>query len=201
MIKNKDGSYNKFSLLIFSLIILVGIGIIVSLIFQTDTLPDIGLNIVLMFIGIIVAGLAARSAYRIYKGNNSNPIKIMGTIPVKNNPPTAPLEIKKLEVKESKSIERTIGHSTNIVSLVITLIVAAATLMIGMTVANSMMQAIQESIPTTTNSTFNTQMTQITDNVGTAFNFLALGLLVMSVVAIIAFISQMVGGDGRRDIY
>ena len=79
----------------------------------------------------------------------------------------------------------------NLVSVILTVVIAAVTLMIGLVVFGN----IESSMPTSglSSNIINT-MNTVTANTGTAFNFLALGLFIMAATFIIAIIAGSLGG-------
>jgi flagellar biosynthesis protein FlhB len=81
---------------------------------------------------------------------------------------------------------------SGIMTMVLTLVVGAVVLMIGTTIANSMIQALPE-LPA--NSPMSTSMTAVTENVSTAFNFAAIGMFVIAAVGIIVMLSNVMGSS------
>lgn len=83
------------------------------------------------------------------------------------------------------------GQGINMVSLLLTVVIAAVTLMVGLVVAGNIMN----SLPQTSTSSAMTAATQtIADNAGTAFNFVALGMFVLAAVFIIGIVAGTLGG-------
>jgi hypothetical protein len=209
MIRNKDGSYNKFSLLIISLIVIIGIGIVGSTLITESPTIDV---MSLAYIGLFISG-----ALTIYYGKKVF-FKSKPTITHMMQTSTPTLTPSKMEIVEVHSpeqsiiedkpirIERPIKKSyeestrsgfglTGLTSMIITLVIAAVTLMIGMSIANSMLQALPE-LPS--NSPMSPSLTSVTENVSTAFNFAAIGLFVIATVGVIMMVSNVIKRD---DIY
>jgi hypothetical protein len=204
MIKNKDGSYNKFSLLIISLIIIIGIGIVGSTLITESPTIDV---MSLAYIGLFISGILT-----IYYGKKvffkpKPTITHMLQTPTSTPDPT-PSDIQIIKPDPSPftvgydepiRIERPVRRSreeptgsgfglTGLTSMIITLVIAAVTLMIGMSVANSMLQALPE-LPS--NSPMSTSLTSVTENVSTAFNFAAIGLIVIATGGLIMVMSNI----------
>jgi uncharacterized membrane-anchored protein len=214
MIKNKDGSYNKFSLLILGAIAIIALGIIISMIFQSsvsidsNTLPIIGL--------IVSGGIAAYYGYKIIWKNKPikssmdsiavRPEETPSQTPSKRVTPSSyvePIPMRKIDMnKIDKDIDDSIkayekrkptsGSGTGIISAVITLIVAGVGLYICSTVVGSMLSAMPE-LPE--GSALATTQTEVVNNLGAAFNFMGLGILVISVMIIVGLMTKMISGD------
>jgi|WetSurMetagenome_2_1015567.scaffolds.fasta_scaffold111366_2 hypothetical protein len=205
MIKNKDGSYNKISLLIISLIIVIGVGIVGSLVVTESPTIDV---MSLAYIGLIVSG-----GLTIYYGKKvffkSKPI--VTSMPQTSIPIPSPSKMEIIEthqgqftvedepIRIEKPIKQPREESTKsgfslsgIMTMVLTLVVGAVVLMIGTTIANSMIQALPE-LPA--NSPMSTSMTAVTENISTAFNFAAIGLFVIAAVGIILMLSNVMGSS------
>jgi hypothetical protein len=199
MIKNKDGSYNKFSLLIISLIIIIGVGIVGSTLITESPTIDV---ISLAYIGLFISGaLTIYYGKKVFFKPKSNITHMMQT----STPTSTPSKMKIVEVHspehftvedEPIRIERPIKKSyeestrsgfglSGLTSMILTLVIGAVTLMVGMTIMNSMLQALPE-LPS--NSPMSTSLTSVTENVGTAFNLAAIGLVVIAIVGIIMMV-------------
>jgi len=215
MIKNKDGSYNKFSLLILGAIAIITLGIIISIIFQSsisidsNTLPIIGL--------IVSGGIAAYYGYKIIWKNkpiksSMNSIAVhpeeipSQTPPIKRVTPSSyvePIPVHKVDMnKIDKEIDDSIkayekrkstsGSGIGIISAVITLLIAVVTLYVGSIVVGSVVSSMPE-IPE--GSAFATTQTELTNTLGTAFNFMGLGIFVLSIMIIIGLMTKMIQAD------
>jgi len=80
----------------------------------------------------------------------------------------------------------------DMVSLILTVVIAAVTMMVGLVVVANM----ESSMPSITTSVLSTSLTNVLNNTGTAFNFLALGLFVLAAVFIIGIVAGVLGkGD------
>ena len=79
----------------------------------------------------------------------------------------------------------------DMVSLILTVVIAAVTMMVGLVVVANM----ETSMPDITNSVLSTSMTSVMENTGTAFNFLALGLFVLAAVFIIGIVAGVLGNN------
>jgi len=208
MIKNKDGSYNKFSILIISLIVIIGVGIVGSLVITESPTIDV---MSLAYIGIFISG-----ALTIYYGKKVffKPKPIVTSMPQTSTPIPAPSKMEIIEthqgqftvedepIRIEKPIEKPREASTRsgfnisgIMTMVLTLVVGVVVLMIGTTISNSMIQALPE-LPA--NSPMSSSLTSVTENVSTAFNFAALGLFVLATMGIIMMMSNLFRRD---DIY
>lgn len=210
MIKNKDGSYNKISLGILFAIAIIGIVMLASVLI-TDK-PDIDFTTAIAYCGMITCALLIfYFGNRILsKSKSSTPV----SIPVKNEPSrvinpitiTTPIEVEKIHtptryeidkrmdqliLESNTKITRRSGSSFNIISGIVTIVIAAITLMVGV----SLIGSIQSSMPLPQNSQWSTTMTDVTNTVSTSFNFLGLALLVLSVM----FIIGLVGGIVRSE--
>jgi lipoprotein signal peptidase len=90
---------------------------------------------------------------------------------------------KKMFKKEEGQID--------MVSLILTVVIAAVTMMVGLVVVANM----ESSMPDITTSVLSTSMTSVMENTGTAFNFLALGLFVLAAVFIIGIVAGVLGNN------
>jgi len=80
----------------------------------------------------------------------------------------------------------------DMVSLILTVVIAAVTMMVGLVVVANM----ERSMPSISTSVLSTSLTNVLNNTGTAFNFLALGLFVLAAVFIIGIVAGVLGkGD------
>lgn len=88
----------------------------------------------------------------------------------------------------------------DMVSLILTVVIAAVTMMVGLVVVANM----ESSMPSITLSVLSTSLTNVLNNTGTAFpeqscvltqvqNFLALGLFVLAAVFIIGIVAGVLG--------
>ena len=77
----------------------------------------------------------------------------------------------------------------DMVSLILTVVIAAVTMMVGLVVVANM----ENSMPSITTSVLSTSLTNVLNNTGTAFNFLALGLFVLAAVFIIGIVAGVLG--------
>lgn len=209
MIKNKDGSYNKISFGILVAIGIIGIAMLASVLI-TDK-PEIDFVTALSYGGMITCLLLI-----FYFGNrilSKSKSSTPSSIPIKNDPTkpiipitvTAPIEVEKTPVTRyeidkrmdklisdsNTKISRRSGSSFNIVSGIVTLVIAAVILMVGVGIIGS----IQSSMPIPQNSQWSTTMTDVTNTVSTSFNFLGVALLVLSVLSIIGFIGGIMRSE------
>lgn len=189
MIKNKDGSYNKFSILILSLIGLIGIGIIGS------TLLDNSVSITttnLAYIGLIISG-----GLTIYFGKKvflkPKPVQSYQVQPQPVKPVSEFTVEDDDEPKERNYISNTRTSSgfglSGITTLIVSLVIGGIMLMVGTVVINSMMQALPE-LPSK-NPEMSSSVTQITGTVSSAFNIAALGLIVIAAFGLIATLMKV----------
>lgn len=201
MIKNKDDSYNKFSLLIISLIVIIGVGIVESTLITESPTIDV---MSLAYIGLFISGVLT-----IYYGKKVF-FKPKPTITHMTQTSTPPLTPSKMEIIETHQGQFTVEDEpivkierikrphekptgsgfglSGLTSMILTLVVGAVTLMVGMVVMNSMMQALPE-LPS--NSPMSSSLTSVTENVGTAFNFAAIGMVVIAAVGLIMIVSNV----------
>ena len=205
MIKNKDGSYNKFSLLIISLIIIIGVGIVGSLVVTESPTIDV---MSLAYIGLIVSG-----GLTIYYGKKVffKPKPIVSSMPQTSTPIPTPSKMEIIEthqgqftvedepVKIEKPTPIHYEESTRsgfglsgITTMILTLVIGAVTLMVGMSIMNSMIQALPQ-LPS--NSPMSSSLTSVTENVSTAFNLAAIGLVVMGAIGIIMMVINVTSHD------
>lgn len=179
MIKNKDGSYNKFSLLIISLIGIIGIGIIGStLITEPQTIDPMPLA----YIGLIISG-----GLTIYYG------KKVFLKPKSNIQLSLKKEEEVFTVEEIKPIKETYRESSGfglrgIASMVLALVIGGFGLMIGSVVINSMIQALPE---IQSNDPMSSSVTQVTGTVSSAFNIASLMLIVFAVMGLISVLFKI----------
>lgn len=200
MIKNKDGSYNKFSILIISLIIIIGAGMVGSTLIKEPPTIDV---MSLAYVGLVISG-----GLTIYYGKkvffkpkptithmmqSSTPDKIV------NVRPSIPLIVKdddiiKIErpVKKPYVEPKQSGFGLSMVSMIMTLVIGAVVLIIGMTIANSMVQALPK---LSSDSPMSTSLVGVTETMSTAFNFAALGLIVIAAAGLIMMVSKVVSND------
>jgi nitrate reductase NapE component len=205
MIKNKDGSYNKFSLLIISLIVIIGVGIVGStLITESPTIDGMSLA----YIGLFISG-----ALTIYYGKKVffKPKPTITHVMQTSTPPTPskmeivevhshePFTVEDEPIIKIEKIKRPREEPTGsgfglsgLTSMIVTLVIGSITLMVGMVVMNSMIQALPE-LPS--NSPMSSSLTSVTENVGTAFNFAAIGLFVIAAVGMILMLSNVISRD------
>lgn len=202
MIKNKDGSYNKFSLLIVSLIIVIGVSIVGSTLLEESPTIDI-MNVA--YIGLFISGV-----FTIYYGKKvffkpkptithvmqtSSPSKMevaevhsSEQFTVENEPI---VKIEKIKRPREEPTGSGFGLS-GMAGMVITLVIGAVTLMVGMTVLNSMMQALPD-LPS--GSPMSTSLTSITENASTAFNLAAIGMFVIAAITILMTMTTLMRSD------
>lgn len=179
MIKNKDGSYNKFSLLILSLIGLIGIGIIGSTLITESFDID---PMILAYMGLIVSG-----GLIIYYG------KKVFLKPKLNNQQILKEEV--FTVEEIRPVKETYKESSSnfglsgITSMVLALVIGGVGLMVGTVVINSMMQALPE-LPSN-NPEMSSSVTQITGTVSSAFNIASISLIIFGVMGMIAALTRL----------
>jgi hypothetical protein len=206
MIRNKDGSYNKFSLLIISLIIIIGVGIVGSTLITESPTIDV---MSLAYIGLFISG-----GLTIYYGKKVffKPKPIITSMPQTSISISTPSKIEVVEthsqaqftvedepIVKIEKIKRPHEESTGsgfglsgLTSMILTLVIGAVTLMVGMVVMNSMIQALPE-LPS--NSPMSSSLTSVTENVGTAFNLAAIGLVVIAAVGLIMMLSNVISHD------
>jgi len=79
----------------------------------------------------------------------------------------------------------------DMVSLILTVVIAAVTMMVGLVVVANM----ETSMPSLATSQLSTSMDSVMTNTGTAFNFLALGLFVLAAVFIIGIVAGVLGNN------
>jgi hypothetical protein len=77
----------------------------------------------------------------------------------------------------------------DMVSLILTVVIAAVTMMVGLVVVANM----ESSMPSISGSVLSSSLTSVLTNTGTAFNFLALGLFVLAAVFIIGIVAGVLG--------
>lgn len=82
-----------------------------------------------------------------------------------------------------------IDGGIDMVSLILTVVIAAVTMMVGLVVVANM----ESSMPSISTSVLSTSLTSVLTNTGTAFNFLALGLFVLAAVFIIGIVAGVLG--------
>ena len=82
-----------------------------------------------------------------------------------------------------------IDGGIDMVSLILTVVIAAVTMMVGLVVVANM----EASMPSITTSVLSTSLQNVLTNTGTAFNFLALGLFVLAAVFIIGIVAGVLG--------
>jgi hypothetical protein len=100
--------------------------------------------------------------------------------------------------REFRRIEQEYEHPQkkggfDMVSLIITVVIAAVTLMIGLVVIGNMTSAVS-SIPEAT-PTVQEVVAQASSTAGTAFNLAALGLFIMAAVFIVSIMANVLGGS------
>jgi hypothetical protein len=79
----------------------------------------------------------------------------------------------------------------DMVSLILTVVIAAVTMMVGLVVVANM----ETSMPDISNSALSSSLDSVMENTGTAFNFLALGLFVLAAVFIIGIVAGVLGNN------
>ena len=200
MIKNKDGSYNKFSLLILSLIAITVIGIIGSIILQ---IPEIIINdniqIIIIFTGIIIIG--SWIYFILYKKYKKNILSVSYTTssisPIQIHKNIEPIQ-PSIQIHEPIKIVPTIPKSTKldiseiqpthyglpIVHIVIAIFVGTVTIMIGSIIINSMINAIPN---LQTNSAFASTQTEIINTIGNTFTLGGIALLLIPLILIMSY--------------
>jgi hypothetical protein len=182
MIKNKDGSYNKFSLLIIFLIGIIGTGIIGSTLI-TET-PNVD-PMILAYIGLIISG-----GLTLYYGKKVF-FKSKPNIQTVEDKPIVKIE-ERIKIPREEPTGSGFGIS-GITSMIITLVIAGVGLMIGTAVLNSMLQALPE--VSSDNPTMSSSMAQVTGTVSSAFNIAAIGLLVLGLIGMIAMLKGFMFTD------
>lgn len=89
----------------------------------------------------------------------------------------------------SANMFKKVDGGIDMVSLILTVVIAAVTMMVGLVVVANM----ESSMPSITTSVLSTSLTNVLNNTGTAFNFLALGLFVLAAVFIIGIVAGVLG--------
>lgn len=216
MFKNKDGSYNKIQLLIISLIAIIGIDVVLSSLFVSED-PLKLLSISLLIVCAMFIPITAMSLFK--KPQTTNPVVekpiipeikkpevvipnqkeiILTTSPEVNNAleyfreqseKQIPIEKPTTSQPIIKPYEPSRGSGIDMVSLIMTVVIAAVTMMIGLVVVSN----LQAALPEMPSAQFSTQTTALTENLGTAFNFLAIGLFVLAAVFIIGIVAGVLG--------
>ena len=79
----------------------------------------------------------------------------------------------------------------DMVALILTIVIAAITMMVGLIIVANM----ESNMPTITNSALSGSLTSVMNNTGTAFNFLALGIFVLAAVFIIGIVAGALGSN------
>ena len=198
MFKNKDGSYNKFQILIVSLITIIGIGIIGSTLI-TET-PDVD-STTIAIIGLITSGgLAFYYGKKVFfkpkptishMMQTSTPSNMrviethQGQFTVEDEPIVKIEKIKKPREEPTGSGFGLSGLS----ALVISLVIAGVGLMVGTVVLNSLMQALPE---VSSNSPMSSSATSISESVSSAFNIATIGMLCITMVGIVIMFRSLI---------
>jgi len=185
MFKNKDGSYNKISIILSALIILITIGIIGSTIYQTTEIPSVD-QTQLIIIGLI--GITLLIAYimkdTIIKKlfNHTKQIET----PITNKiDPYIQQTIKKNASTQEAPKEKPSG-SWSIISLIVTFITGGTIFLISGTILNSILTSMP-AIPATSELT--SAQTNITNTVATALDLIPMIVIVSGAVIIISAMS------------
>jgi len=190
MFKNKDGSYNKISIILSALIILITIGIIGSTIYQTTEIPSVD-QTQLIIIGLI--GITLLIAYimkdTIIKKlfNHTKQIET----PITNKiDPYIQQTIKKNASTQEAPKEKPSGSwgigSWGIISLIVTFITGGTIFLISGTILNSILTSMP-AIPATSELT--SAQTNITNTVATALDLIPMIVIVSGAVIIISAMS------------
>jgi hypothetical protein len=175
MLKNKDGSYNKISITILLSILVIGLGILIS------SLLSIGEDTILsIFILLSIISISGLLCYTFITKRKKNVIHHTVTVqPVVNHP-----SIKSFE-SQIKLIKK---PSIDLITPLITLIIAAITFIVGFSIVNSMMSAIP-TLPE--GSEFNTQQAALNGTMASALNIFPIIIIIMATAPIIYFLFNL----------
>lgn len=198
MLKNKDGSYNKISITIVLSILVIGLGIIISSLLSID--ENILLSIFILLAIISISGLLC---YTFITKRKKNVVHHTITVqPVINQPAikeehhdTNTIKSEEPKIKLVKKSSSNFEY-TNLISPLITFIIAIVTFMVGFSIVNSMMAAMP-TLPE--GSELATQQTALNETMLSAFNIIPLMLLIGAVGVMISFLFRVANdGDNYR---
>jgi hypothetical protein len=178
MLKNKDGSYNKVSLLLLSLITIIVIGLALSKITEVSTI-DIPLV-------IIIIGLFGMICFGIYRRQISKKISSISSV----QPSILPLKPKQ-ELKLQKDVIKPdlIKPKTDSLPVILSLIMASVFIMISLVV----IQAVISSLPSIPDPEFAASQASVLNAVNNGFGFIVIGLFIGVAIFIIKLVGDLIG--------
>lgn len=190
MIKNKDGSYNKVSMIILSLIALIGLGLFIStIVTEPIVIPNIDLSLPLYIIGIItLAFLGYKLLFR--KTPSTQEPKILTTTTNTKSQEDKIYEIKEiqeklLETKKQVTQKRSSISMGAIITAVISLIMISVVIFISGTVMNSISQATPQ-LPA--NSPWSSTTENLQSTMSSAFNIIGLFFPIMGLIFVVSML-------------
>jgi len=175
MLKNKDGSYNKVSLLLLSLITIIVIGLALSKITEVSTIDII---IIISLAGMICFGIYRR---QIFKKISSISLVQPSILPLK---PKQELKLQKDVIKPDL-----IKPKTDSLPFILSLIVASVFIMITLVVV----QTVMSSLPSIPNPEFAASQASVLNVVNNGFGFIVIGLFIGVAIFIIKLVGDLIG--------
>jgi len=205
MLKNKDGSYNKVSLLLLSLITIIVIGLALSKITEVSTIDII---IIIGLFGMICFGIYLR---QIFKKISSISLVQLLILPLKPKqelklqkdvikpdlikpktdslPFILPLKPKQ-ELKLQKDVIKPdlIKPKTDSLSCILSLIMASVFIIITLVVVQTVIL-----LPSIPNPEFAALQASVLDAVNNGFGFIVIGLFIGVAIFIIKLVGDLIG--------
>jgi hypothetical protein len=191
MLKNKDGSYNKVSLFLISLIMVIVIGMFGLSLPQITEISTLDIIIIIGLAGIICFGIYRK---RIFKKISSMQSSKIPSIP--SVQPSVPSKIKlqqELEFRVKPEDKPEITISSWILSLGY-VSVGCIVLYYG---SYYILNMLISSLPQTLNPEFASVQTSVTDTMSAAFSLMGIGMFVIMGVVIIKIVANMGNIVGR----
>ena len=192
MIKNKDGSYNKVSIIILSLIALIGLGIIASTVISEPIVIGDNIIFILLIVGLGLPVLFI--GYKIThkkKSQTTQPVE-QTIISQKNTvietikPEQNEVILEKIDRMKNDTLPLKQKPSFNfggLVPLIISTIILSVILLVLLPIMNSVIIEATPKLPD--GSPWANNMENVQSNLSSTLNFIALGLPLLGVVIMI----------------
>lgn len=207
MIKNKDGSYNKFSLGILGAIISIGIIMLLSVITPNISETNLDSLTLLPYGGMIICLIIiSYLGYKILlKRKLSTPstikqeTKLLPQNEIIPTPIRSEIQLQqkmndKLKIKKQIVPEKQpIGgfEFTNILPGIVTFVIGVVILIIG----SSIMTSMQSALPNIPDSKLSGDLVSIQETTLSAFNIMGIGIIVLSIMIIIGLLMGFTRND------
>ena len=190
MLKNKDGSYNKVSLFLLSLIMVIIIGMFGLSLPQITEISTLDIIIIISLAGIICFGIYRKQILKKISSIQSSKIPSIPSVQ-----PSVPSKIK-LQPESERRVAKP-EDKPEITTWLIPLVCVSVGLIILYYSSYYILNMLISSVPSIQNPELASAQTSVIDTMSTAFNFMGIGMFVLMAVVVIKIVINM--GMGRRD--